>query len=205
MLGIRSTASLLLVGTHVNDSYSGEVNLQTAGDTVQTVWVTKEDRLTDTFLLCLHSSLHHRLMTTFSEDHTLWVLGRCGMECACELCLLSEELAQMLLVVIPVGNLPTGYAAVHGSLGHRSTYLCDKSRVYRFRNEVLRTEGEVIDMINLIYDVGHWFLGKLCYGFRRSHFHFLVDGRGMHVERTTEDIREANDIVYLVRLVGTSC
>ena len=142
-------------------------------------------------------------MTTFSEDHTLWMLGRSGVERTCELGLLTEKFAQMLLVVIPVGNFPAGYATVHGSLGHGSTDLCDKSWVNRFRNEVLRSEGEVIDMINLIYDVGHWFLSKLCDSFRCSHFHLLVDGRGMHIERTTEDIREANDIVYLVRLVGT--
>src|SRR5471032_2898908 len=46
-----------------------------------------------------------------------------------------------------------------------------------------------------------WFLGQRGDGAHASELHFFIDGGGAHVERTTEDVREAQHVVDLVRVV----
>ena len=44
-------------------------------------------------------------------------------------------------------------------------------------------------------------IGNSVYG---GDFHFFVDRLGMRIQSTTEDVRETDNIVNLVRIVGTS-
>ena len=60
-------------------------------------------------------------------------------------------------------------------------------------------------MVNVVHHVWNRLLGKVGDGVNCSHLHLLVDGGRVHVERTTEDVWESYNVVYLVRIVGTSC
>ncbi|CCY03344.1 unknown [Prevotella sp. CAG:924] len=118
VFGVCGASSLLLIGSHVDDLHAGQVELQTVGQTVQTIGITQEDRLTDAFLMGLYGGLHHGRMTTFGKHDALRMHGCRGMEGACELRLLSKHLAQVILIGVPVGDGGTGDAAVNGSFGY---------------------------------------------------------------------------------------
>ena len=59
-------------------------------------------------------------------------------------------------------------------------------------------------MISLVHHVGHGLLGQIGNGIHGGQLHVLVDGTGMSIERSAEYIGEPDDVVYLVRIVGTS-
>ena len=59
-------------------------------------------------------------------------------------------------------------------------------------------------MINVVDHVGNGLLGEVGDGIDCSHLHLLVDGGGVHVECSAEDVRESDDVVYLVRIVAAS-
>ena len=59
-------------------------------------------------------------------------------------------------------------------------------------------------LINTVYHLGHRFVGQSHDGAYGSNLHLLVDGTCIHVEGTTEDVGEYNDVVDLVRIVATA-
>ena len=69
----------------------------------------------------------------------------CVVEVARELCLLTQQLHKILLVGVPVGDVLACYSTLYCSLGNSRTHLCDKTRVDGFRDEVFRTEREVVN------------------------------------------------------------
>ena len=205
MLGVGGAAALLLVGTHVDDLNVRYVQFQPVGDTVQAVGIPQQDRYADAFLLCLYGRFHHRLVTTLCKDDALRMVGCGGVEGAGQLGFLSQQLPEVLLVALEVLDRRACHAALHGGLGHRRTDLGDQPRVDRFRNEVLRSEGEVVHAIYLVDDIGHGLLGKVGNGFYGGHLHLLVDGFGMDIQCAAEDVGESDDVVDLVGVVGTAC
>ncbi len=204
VLGIGGTSALLLVGTHVDKLDAIEVELQTLSHTTQAVGVAKEDRIADALGFGLYGSLHHRRVGTLGKYDALRVHTSCVVEVACEFSLLSEKLHEVLLVSVPVGYGLARHATLDGSLGNSRTHLGDESWVDRFRNEVFRSEREVVNVVNLVDDVGHRLLGEVGNGVNGSHLHLLVDGLGMNVESTTEDVWKADNVVDLVGIVATS-
>ena len=56
-------------------------------------------------------------------------------------------------------------------------------------------------MIGTIHNIGHRAASQFGNGARRSHFHFFVDGRSSHIQRTAENIGETNDIIDLIGIV----
>ena len=128
-----------------------------------------------------------------------------GIEFLCEFRLLTQQDAERVLVGIPVLDLLTGHTALDGGLSHCRRHLGDESRIDGLWNEVVASEGEVVHMIDIIDHIRHGLLGQVGNGMYGSQFHLLVDGLGMHVESTAEDIGEADYIVYLVGIVGTTC
>ena len=59
-------------------------------------------------------------------------------------------------------------------------------------------------MVSLIHYVGDGLLGQVSDGTYSSELHLLIDGGSLCVERTAEDIGEADDVVDLVRIVGAA-
>ena len=204
MLSIGCTTALLLIGTHVYKLNTIKVKLQALGHTAQTVGVAQKDRVADALCLSLYSSLHHRWMCAFGKHYALWVHACSIVQVACKLGFLTEQLHKVLLVSVPVGNGFACYSAFDSSLGNSRAHFCDKTWVYWFRYEIFRTEREVVDMINLINNIWHRLLGKVGDGMYGSHLHLLVNSLGMNVEGATEDVRETNNVVNLVRIVASS-
>ena len=130
VLGELGTATLLFVCTHIYDFDVREVELQAVSHTVQTIWVTQQDRLADTLALSLHGSLQHGRVTALCEYYALWVKASCVV----------EQLAQLLLVLLPVCDRSTCNATVHSSLGYCCRNLSNQTWVNWLWNEVLRTE-----------------------------------------------------------------
>ena len=144
-------------------------------------------------------------MGTLGKYYTLWVHACCIMQIACELGFLTEQLHKVLLVRIPVGYGLSCNSTFDSCLCHSSTNLCDKTRVDRFRNEILRSEAKVVDMVNLIYDIGNRLLSQVGNSMYGSHLHLLVDSLGMNVKSTAEDVWETDNVVNLVGIVATTC
>ena len=59
-------------------------------------------------------------------------------------------------------------------------------------------------MISLVHYIGYRLFGEVGDGMYCGDFHFFVDGLGLCVKCTAEDIGETDYIVYLVRIVGTA-
>ncbi len=157
--------------------------------------------MADAFLQCLDSGLHHRRVTAFSEYDALR-MERCRrMQRTGELRLLTQHLTQMILVSIPIGDFAAGHTTIDSSFGHSGRHLGDQTGIDGLRNEVFRTELQVIDMIHLVHNVGHRLLSQICDSPDGGQLHLLIDCLRMHVKRTTEDVGEANDIINLVGVI----
>ena len=201
VLGKLGTATLLVVGTHIHNLDVREIELQAASHTVQTVWITQQNWFADAFVLGLYGSLQHGRVATLGEYYALWMETGCIVELAGKLGLLTQQLAQSLLVLLPVGDRGTGHAAIHRSLGYGSRYLGDEAWIHWLWNEVLRAECKVVDVVNVVNYIWHWLLSQICDGVNSSHLHLFVDGTGMNIECTTEDVWETDYVVNLVWIV----
>ena len=59
-------------------------------------------------------------------------------------------------------------------------------------------------MVCFIHNIGYRLFCQIGDGMYRSYFHLLVDGFGLSVESPAEDVREADYIVDLVRIIRTA-
>ena len=143
-------------------------------------------------------------MDAFCENHTLRVAAGRFIQLAGQLVFLSHQFSQVVLVFFPVGNLLAGHSRFHGSLCYGHGHFGNQTRVDRFRDEVFGAETQVVYVVGFIDYIGHRFLCQVGDGVYGSQFHFFVDGSGTRIKCTAEDIRESDNIVYLVRIVRTS-
>ena len=60
-------------------------------------------------------------------------------------------------------------------------------------------------MIDIIHHIGNRLFCQVGDGVNGSEFHFFVDGCRVNVEGTSENVGEANDIIDLIGIVGTTC
>ena len=60
-------------------------------------------------------------------------------------------------------------------------------------------------MINIVHDIGYRLLGKIGDGMDGSHLHLLVNGFGVNVESSAEDVWESDHVVDLVGIVASAC
>ena len=111
---------------------------------------------------------------------------------------------QGLHISVHVGNRPLGHAAVNSGLGHRRGDLDHQARVKGLGNQVLAAKGEFFTGISRRHHLALLRLGQLGNGVHRRDFHFIGDGARPRIERATEDIREAQDVVDLIGVIGAS-
>ena len=126
------------------------------------------------------------------------------MQFSCKYRLLAKQLHQAVFVRIPIGYAFPCHTTFHRSLSHSSRNLGDKAWVYGFGDEIEWSESKVVNTIDVVNHIGNRLFGQVGNGMHSSHFHFFVDGCGVYIECTTEDIGETNNVVYLVGIVGTS-
>ena len=118
---------------------------------------------------------------------------------------LSEHLTKSVFICCPIRYRSTCYPTLNSRLGYCRRNFCYKTRVYRFRNKIKRTECQIVHMIYIIDNIRNWLLCQIRNGIYCCEFHLLIDCRSMYIKRATEYIRETDNIVYLVRIVRTSC
>ena len=167
--------------------------------------ITEQDRITESFVICLYGSLYHCRMQSFCKDHLLWMLAGCIEEFLGERCLLAHTQTQLTLVFLPVSDWLSCYPTIHRCLSNSRRYFGDKAWINWLWYEILRSEGEVVYAIDSIYDIRNRLLCKVGNSMYCCYLHLFVDGLGINIEGTTEDIREANYVIYLVRMVCTAC
>src|SRR5690606_11452884 len=74
----------------------------------------------------------------------------------------------------------------------------------RLGNQVFGAEADVVSAIGGRHHFVLLFLGQLGDGVHRGHFHFARNGGGADIKRPAENVRKAQDVVDLVRVVGTA-
>src|SRR5690606_32550549 len=137
-------------------------------------------------------------------DHALDGRLRLHEQRAHELAGAIHQAHQLLPVGFHILERATRHTGVHGGLSNGRRYLDDEARIKRLGNDVVRAEAQ------LFAGVGHGdFIIRLGLGQfgNRAHagqLHFFVDDRRADVHGATENEREAEDVVDLVRVVGTA-
>ena len=202
--GIALTTLLLGGMAQVDNLDTVDVEVEFLCQFGDNLIVAQEDGLADAFGLGLNSGLEHGGVNSLGKDDALWVGCCCSIELLRELRLLSQQYAERILILVPVLNLLASHTAVDGSLSHGGAHLGDETWVNRFRNEVLATEAQVVHLIYIVHHIGHGLLGQIGNGVDGSQLHLLVDGCGVDVERTAEDVGESDDVVNLVGIVSTT-
>ena len=167
--------------------------------------IAEQDGCAKTFGLGEDSSLEHRGVITFGKDHALGMSMCQGVELLGEGGLLPHAATQLALVGLPVGDGFAGHTRVHSCLGHSGADLGDETWVDSLRDEILGTELERVALIDTIDNLGYRLVGQSHDGAHGCNLHLLVDGTCIHIESTTEDVWEDDDVVDLIRIVASTC
>ena len=148
--------------------------------------------------------MQHALFLAFRQHHPLHLFARLREDRLHEQVGFVDELRQLLDVGVEVFDRARRHAGVHRRLGHRRRDLDDQARIERFRNDVFRAEGEILVIIGGSHHVALLRQRQIGDGMHAGQFHLFVDSGGAHVQRAAENEREAQDVVHLVRVVGTA-
>ncbi|MNS55454.1 hypothetical protein D3C72_882900 [compost metagenome] len=115
-----------------------------------------------------------------------------------------DELLQAVRVRLQVLDRTRGDAGILGCLGHRWRDLDQQTRIERHRDQVFGTERQVADAVRGGHDVGLLRMRQVGDRVHDGDFHFTRDRRRAAIEGAAEDVREAQHVVDLVRIVRTA-
>ena len=160
--------------------------------------------MADAFGFRFDGSFQHVGVDTFGKYDTLRAAAGSVIKLAGQFGFVSHQFAQVYAVSVPVFDFRACHSAFHGCSRYGTGNFGDEARVYRFRDEVFRTEREVIHMICCVYYIGYRLFGQVGDGVYCCDFHFFVDCFRVRVECATEDVWESDHVVDLVGIVGTS-
>ncbi len=114
---------------------------------------------------------------------------------------LIDELLQAVAIGVQIGDGAARHAAFRRRLGHCRGDLDHQARIEGFGNQVVGTETQRLTHVSGRHHVALFSLRQLGDGTHRGHFHLGGDGGGATVERTAENVGEAQHVVDLVRIV----
>ena len=160
--------------------------------------------MADTFGFRFNGGFQHIRVNAFGKHYTLRVAAGGVIQLAGQFGFISHKFAQVYAISVPILDIGTCHSAFHSSSCHGTGNFGDEAWVYRFRDEIFRPERKIVHVVCCIHDVGYRLfcqIGNSVYG---GDFHFFVDRLGMRIQSTAEDVRETDNIVNLVRIVGTS-
>ena len=118
--------------------------------------------------------------------------------------LFLDEGGEVGAIGVPVLDGTTRYAAFHRGTRHGGGDFNNEPLVDGLRDEIVGAEGQFLQSVGLGHIGGDGLLGEGGDGAHGTLFHLLVDGGGGHVERTAEDVGEADHVVDLVGIVGAA-
>ncbi len=96
------------------------------------------------------------------------------------------------------------HARIHGRPGDRRGNPQERAGIERLGNDIITPERELDIAIGAADRFRALFPRQLRKGVGRGNFHLLVDGGGAHIEGAAEDKGETENVIDLVRIVGTS-
>ena len=160
--------------------------------------------MADSFRFGFDSSFQHVGVSAFGKYHTLRIATGRVVELAGQLRFLSHQFAEMCFIIIPVLYILTGNTTLHSGTGHGDGYFRDQAGIYRFRNKIFRTEGEVVHMVGFVHYIGYGLFGQIGNGVYSGNFHLFIDRFRLRVESSAEDIRETDYIINLIGIIRTS-
>ena len=70
------------------------------------------------------------------------------------------------------------------------------------RNDIPGTKAQLAPRIGHGHFIGHVLPRQIRNGLRGGHFHGLIDGFGMHIQRPAENVRKAQNVVHLIGVIG---
>ncbi len=117
---------------------------------------------------------------------------------------LRNKALQLLAVGVHVGDRALGHTGVGCGLRHGGRDAQDQTRVKRLGDQVIAAKGQVLPGVgagDFFADVGLGQIGNLAHA---GELHGLGDLGGAAVQCTSEDVREAQDVVDLVGVVRTA-
>ena len=114
-----------------------------------------------------------------------------------------DELAQFLAVGGEIHHRPRGDAGIHRGLRHCRRQHREQARVERTRDDVVGAEARDFAGVGAA-EIGRLHARELGDGAHAGELHRFVDFGRAHVQRAAEDVREAQRVVDLVRIVRTA-
>ena len=127
-----------------------------------------------------------------------------GIQFLGKLSLLAQQDRKRVFILFPVVYLSASHSAINSSFGYGSADLGDESWIDGLGDEVFATKSQVVHLIDIVHHIGNGLLGQIGNSVNSGQFHLFVDGCGMNVKCTAEDIGEADHVVDLVRIVCTT-
>ena len=108
---------------------------------------------------------------------------------------------QRRLIGFHILDHPAGGAGFHAGLGHGGRYHVDQPRIEGCRNDVIAPEGQLapISHVDLI---GHIQTGQRGKRLGAGDLHLVIDGAGMHVQCSSEQVGKTKDVVYLIGIIA---
>ncbi len=161
-----------------------------------------QDRDTSPFFQKHLSGAQHALVFAFGKDDTLLfralgtVEDRLHDEAGT-----PDEAVQLIEIGIEIGDGSRCDATCGGSARDGGCNAQDEARIERRGDQVVRAEDRRLFAIGLGSDFGDFLAGQFGNRTDRRHLHLFIDAGCAAIERTAEDVREAENVVDLVREV----
>ena len=114
---------------------------------------------------------------------------------------LVDKARQAFAIRLDIGNRARGHARLGRSLRHGGRNTQNQARVKRRRNQIIRPKAQLFADVGRGHFGAHFFFGEVGNLAHAGQLHFLGDFGGAAIERTTEDVRKAQHVVDLVRVV----
>ena len=154
----------------------------------------------DAFVQRVANGTQHALILAFAIDDADAAAAR-GLEHRQHQLARSRRLTrQAALIFVQVQRL-LGDAAVHRRAGDGHCDLTDQARVERGGDDIVGAEHQLATAIGLRHAVMRGHAGEGGDRIGGGDLHRFVDLRRAHVQRATEDIGEAQDVIDLVGIV----
>ena len=167
------------------------------------VFTTDNQRLAKARTLIGDRCAQHAGIVALGKDHTCLSIPRTGVQTAQDRNRRVHPRLQAFLVAIHVDDRTACHAGVHPRLGNRRRDAVDQTRVERCRNDVVTAKRQLA-AIGHRHLVRHIFARHFRQRLGTGDLHFVVDGPGVDIQRATEQVREAQHVVDLVRIIRTA-
>src|SRR5690606_30305344 len=144
---------------------------------------------------------HHLAFLAFGENDALGLAAHAvidALQCGRDRVTARR---QFVCVAVQVDDRPTGDARIYRSPGDRDGNGRYQPRIERHGDDIVRPEARTVAPIGGGDVIRHILARE--FGQRPSggDLHLVIDGGGAHVQRATENIGKAQDVVDLVRIV----